>query len=171
MNKKSRKPKGSTSLSKTRKSLTNSDIEERTLQRASEENTDILDDLSPAALNILEREFQTSIQKESFSGPLPHPRILKGYDDINKGFAERVLKMAEDEQRHRHHYDEEILKSTKSADKRGQWMGFSIAIVFGVAATWLGLTGNQVVASILGGLDIVSLVTVYVTNQYLNRNS
>ena len=37
-----------------------------------------------------------------FSGPLPPPEILSGYEQIQHGFASRVIRMAEREQTHRH---------------------------------------------------------------------
>ena len=39
---------------------------------------------------------------EVHKGPLPHPRILKGYDEIVPGAAGDIIRMARDEQRHRH---------------------------------------------------------------------
>ena len=45
----------------------------------------------------------------SFSGPLPHPDIMKGYDDIVPGAAERILKMAENQQNHRFKLEEKIV--------------------------------------------------------------
>ena len=39
---------------------------------------------------------------ESFSGPMPHPRHLRGYEDIVPGGAREILEMAKGEQTHRH---------------------------------------------------------------------
>ena len=39
---------------------------------------------------------------ENFSGPMPHPRHLKGYEEIVPGSAREILDMAKAEQRHRH---------------------------------------------------------------------
>jgi len=39
---------------------------------------------------------------EMHKGPLPHPRILGGYDEIIPGAAREILEMAKAEQRHRH---------------------------------------------------------------------
>lgn len=33
------------------------------------------------------------IRREEFAGPLPHPSILKQYDEIQPGFAQEILKM------------------------------------------------------------------------------
>lgn len=106
-----------------------------------------------------------AIQQESFSGPIPHPAILEGYEKIQAGFAERIVKMAEKEQDHRFECDDKIIKGSISTTKRGQWMGYTIALVFGIISLVLGLMGQVAVASIIGGLDLVALVTVFVKSQ------
>lgn len=39
---------------------------------------------------------------ETFSGPIPHPDHLRQYENIQSGFADRMLKMAEDDLKHTH---------------------------------------------------------------------
>lgn len=39
--------------------------------------------------------------KSSFSGPLPHPEIMKGYEEVVPGAAQRILDMAEKRMDHR----------------------------------------------------------------------
>jgi hypothetical protein len=43
---------------------------------------------------------------ELHKGPLPHPRILSGYDEIVPGAARDILDMARLEQRHRHRMED-----------------------------------------------------------------
>jgi uncharacterized membrane protein len=45
------------------------------------------------------------VVSESFEGPLPHPRTLAEYNDAVPDGAQRVVRMAEREQRHRHRYE------------------------------------------------------------------
>lgn len=40
-------------------------------------------------------------QSASFSGPIPPPAILHQYDAVIPGAAERILKMAEEQSKHR----------------------------------------------------------------------
>ena len=135
------------------------------------ELAEILNTLPPDKQQGIIKEIQmlSAVKQESFSGPLPHPQILRGYEDIKEGFAERILRMAEKEQDHRFECDDKMIDATISANKRGHWMGLIIAIVFAGIAGVLGFIGQTTVASIIGGLDIVSLVTVFVSNQFLNR--
>lgn len=54
------------------------------------------------------------ILEEEFKGPLPHPAILKQYEEIYAGFAKEIMQMAENEQRHRHDVEKMIVKSQTS---------------------------------------------------------
>ena len=50
-----------------------------------------------------ENKSSGSIQIAQFtSGPLPHPQILAGYEQVLHGAADRILQMAENEQKHQH---------------------------------------------------------------------
>jgi uncharacterized membrane protein len=42
---------------------------------------------------------------QEFSGPLPMPSMLQGYEDVVPGAAERIIKLAEDEAVHRRQMD------------------------------------------------------------------
>ncbi|MEJ8736721.1 DUF2335 domain-containing protein [Erysipelotrichaceae bacterium HCN-30851] len=54
---------------------------------------DILEKLKPE-----EKEAVIQIAEYKFSGPIPHPSILAGYNKIDPGIADRIVKMAEKEQ-------------------------------------------------------------------------
>lgn len=49
--------------------------------------------------------------EERFSGPIPHPRILKGYEEILPGSADRILTMAENQSKHRQAIEAEVVHS------------------------------------------------------------
>lgn len=58
-----------------------------------------------------EQENQTLIQTESrFSGPLPHPELFAQYNKVLPGTAERIVKMTESEQGHRHSLVSAVVK-------------------------------------------------------------
>jgi len=48
------------------------------------------------------RQMVMASSQEFFAGPLPPPRILKGYEEVLSGSADRIFRMAENEQSHRH---------------------------------------------------------------------
>ncbi len=47
------------------------------------------------------RIFSRTERRELFGGPLPHPELLKQYEQTLPGIAERIVKMAEEEQANR----------------------------------------------------------------------
>ncbi len=49
------------------------------------------------------------IVSEHFSGPLPHPKHLVGYEQISPGAADRIIAMAERQQTHHIEMDKKIV--------------------------------------------------------------
>ena len=96
---------------------------------------------------------QTAQHLEFSSGPLPHPHFFQTYEATLPGAAERILAMAEREQKSRH-----------AREARGQWMAFLLALVGllgGVALAYLdksleGLAAMVVSVSIVIGVFITS---------------
>jgi Predicted membrane protein len=71
-----------------------------------------------------------AVSHEQWSGPLPPPEALARFNDIVPNGAERVFKMAEDEQAHRIASENTGLIASIAEAKRGQLLGASISIVF-----------------------------------------
>lgn len=98
----------------------------------------------------------------SRSGPLPHPEELVKYEKILPGSADRIVKMAESEQRHRH----EIENERNQAEIRDSGRGVHYAFILGLA----GIIGGVVVAlfgaptagSIIGLGSLASLVGTFI---------
>lgn len=61
-----------------------------------------------------------------FSGPLPPPSVLQGYEDVLPGAAERIVHMAEKEQSQRHTLDDSLAASVTRQQERGQWFAFML---------------------------------------------
>ncbi len=55
---------------------------------------------------------------QSFSGPLPHPDLLRHYNEILPGVAERIFSMAEAEAEHQHAMESVPLQYTSKETKR-----------------------------------------------------
>lgn len=71
----------------------------------------------------------TIIRQESFAGPIPPPQVLKGYEDILPGSADRILKMAENQQQHRIEIEKKAISSQSENSKRGQIFAFIVFIL------------------------------------------
>ncbi|MHB1222220.1 MAG: DUF2335 domain-containing protein [Gammaproteobacteria bacterium] len=96
---------------------------------------------------------QTVTAQKIFSGPIPSPEVLAGYEKLENGLAARIVKMAEDQAQHRHNLETKQLElqysleekkisfQTNNAEnnhteiKRGQIFGF----LFGLSAIAAGV--------------------------------
>ncbi len=100
-------------------------------------------------------------QAEFFSGPLPPPEILKRFNDIVPGSAERIIKMAEAQFEHRTDLEKKVINSDISRSKWGQILGFIIAIAGLIVAALISIYGSQLAGGIIGVGTLASLVGVF----------
>lgn len=144
--------------------------------------------IASSKTNINTRQVIQHVQSQvsAFSGPLPSPEVLRKYDEIMPGLAERVVLMAEKEQAYRIATTEreiniksELVKiaesDSDSASKfssRGQIWGIAITILFGLAAFLVFLLGADW-KIVLGFLAVpsASLVGVLITRKQTKRDS
>ena len=100
------------------------------------------------------REVINAIRSE-FSGPLPPPAILKQYDEIEPGLANRIVCMAEKEQEHRHGCENKCVK----ADSRDSLLGIVSAFLICVSMIYAGVKivlGVPHISGLLSG-SVISL--------------
>ncbi|MEK7157651.1 MAG: DUF2335 domain-containing protein [Patescibacteria group bacterium] len=98
---------------------------------------------------------------QSFSGPLPHPDILRQFNEIVPGSAERIIKMAEEQSAHRKELEKKVIDSDITRSKWGQILGFVIAIAgLGVSAIVV-VYGNAIAGGFIGVGTLASLVGVF----------
>ncbi|MFN6133841.1 MAG: DUF2335 domain-containing protein [Synechococcaceae cyanobacterium] len=94
----------------------------------------------------------------SFMGPIPPPGILAGYNNVIPNGADRVIKMAEQEQAHRHNIETTIVGKESFEKRVGLVFAFILALsVLGVSSYLLIFTeksryGLTVFIIELGGL-------------------
>lgn len=69
------------------------------------------------------------MNEESFSGPIPPPSVLKQYEEMQPGSADRILKMAEMQAEHRMELEKKAIGGQVDQSKRGQVFGFILALV------------------------------------------
>ena len=112
---------------------------------------------------------ETLIEASAWSGPLPEPDILRKYDEVLPGSAERILKMAEDQQKH--HNDQEtrqldmyltLLQADSKRSNRGLWAGFAITLAGLGGGMFLVYAGHDWAGAAIAGLNLVSLAAVFV---------
>lgn len=97
--------------------------------------------------------------------------MLQGYENIKQGFAERIVAMAEGQQKHRFDCEDKMIKGTVEESKRGQWMAFVVALLFLIAAVILGLYGHDWLGGVIGGGTLIALVTVFISGRKTKQES
>lgn len=103
----------------------------------------------------------SAIQTEITSGPLPHPTLLRGYDEIIPNGAERIMKMAETEQANRLSRQEQSLKSNIKSRNRGQIMAFTLALLILGIFVLMVFTGNSTSAYVILGTGCLSIIGLF----------
>ena len=98
----------------------------------------------------------------SFSGPIPPPEVLKGYNEILEDGAERIFLMTENQSKHRMELESHAIREELRQSGRGQVFGFILGIIGLALTTALALLGHETIAGIFGTTTILGLVTVFV---------
>jgi len=136
----------------------NSELVERPLESIDEILKDETIDQS-TKISILLGRINKSI---TFSGPIPHPTILKGYEEVLLGSADRILSMTEKEGEHRRKIETELVKNDNIRSYLGQIAGFTIAIVGLGGSIYLGINDKVWASGIMSAGTLTGLVTVFV---------
>jgi uncharacterized membrane protein len=97
--------------------------------------------VDPSDSEVLE----AAIIAAQFSGPLPPPEILRAYDDVVEGGANRIFDQWERETLHRQSLEQKVLDAYVSGFSRAQWMAFVVILVIGVGGLVIVALGHPLV--------------------------
>ena len=100
--------------------------------------------------------------RAEWSGPLPAPDILIRYNDALPNGAERVVAMAERQSAHRIEMENRHQSGEHLRSILGSTYGLVVALALIVGSVWLISLGHELSGTILGTIDIVALVSVFV---------
>jgi uncharacterized membrane protein len=84
-----------------------------------------------------------AIMPEQTSGPYPHPMHLQAYDNIQPGFAARIIRMAESQIKHRHAVENKLVSNDHWQRMWKNIFRFLIAFSFIVGGFWLLQNDND----------------------------
>lgn len=101
----------------------------------------------------------------TFSGPIPPPEILKGYEEAFPGAANRIIKMAEEQSKHRQY----IEKKEVDTESRDSLLGIISALTIGVFIILCGTiivvkvpnTSGAVAGTILNLVGIATIIGTF----------
>lgn len=108
-------------------------------------------------------------QFNRFVGPIPPPDLLSGYDAISPGFADRIIKLTEDQSNHRYAMETKGMDADISIRNRmmnerrtGQYMAFIIALLFAGSGVFLISHGIRIEGMIFGGVGLVPVIYAFI---------
>lgn len=142
------------------KRVENSDIESS--EGMPIEVAQVINELPKEKQQTLMRAFAVS---RHHSGPLPDGESIRIYSEVIPNGGDRLMTTVETQLKHRIEIENKGVERTFNQSSTGQWMAFVIAIVFGLIAWDLAKSGQTIVASILGTVDLVALVAVFITGK------
>ena len=100
--------------------------------------------------------------REEFSGPIPPPSILEGYNQIIPGAAERIIAMAEQETSHRQDMEQTIVINEYREARRGQIFAVVIGSLAIISGAIISVQGAQWAGIAIGGGGVIGLVSVFI---------
>jgi uncharacterized membrane protein len=96
---------------------------------------------------------------------IPSAGVLRAYEDLSEGAADRLIEMAEIEQAHRHEWENRALKVAATSQKLGQICGLLIVLAIIGASSHLALNGDYVTASSIAVTGFLSLMVTSLTGR------
>ena len=98
----------------------------------------------------------------TFSGPLPHPAILREYEELCPGAARKIILSGLAQSTHRMDRETEVVHSQISNEFRGQWMAFFIVMIVIIATVVVTVYGYPWVGGVMCGSTLISIVSIFV---------
>lgn len=118
--------------------------------------------------NVQEQSQELIIAQQVHSGPLPHPEILRGYDSIIPGAAERILRMAETQSEHRQSIEKQVIDTQTKNSKHGVWIAAVLCLSTLIAGVVLVLMDKEIPGTIFGVSGLLSVVGVFIYGTRMN---
>ena len=109
------------------------------------------------------------LQEFKFAGPIPPPFVLEAYEKVLEGAAERILKRAESQTKHRQAMEQQTLSLQQqkltfshSEVRMGQIAGLIIGVVAIGSALYAALNGAEIFGGVIGTTSIIGLVGAFI---------
>lgn len=108
----------------------------------------------------------------SFSGPIPPPEIIRGYDEVVPGAAERIISMAERQSEHRQKMEEIMIRAESRDGLLGICFAFALGlgciIVAAIVVILVPKSAGAIFGSLLGITGIGTIIATFITGTHTN---
>ena len=108
-----------------------------------------------------------------YRGPIPPATEMERLERIHPGTADRIITMAENEQKHVHEMQKQMLVINEKTVWRGQVFGLTIGVVAIVAGAATAMMGQEIAGGFIGTGGVAALVWafLYRSPQEIESNS
>ncbi len=96
------------------------------------------------------KRFIVSEAHISFQGPLPHPQILKQYDQVYPGAAKIIFTLVSAQSKHRQELEKKVIASDIQHERLGMYFAFIITVTMIIGGIILIMLGKSVPTGITG---------------------
>ena len=122
-------------------------------------------EVEPKREETVEQVVARVIQSE-FSGPIPPPNIIKGYEEVVPGSANRIIAMAEKQSEHR----QEMERVMINAEARDSLLGVLFAFILGTLCIVASIiivinvpeSAGAISGALLGATGIGSIIVTFI---------
>lgn len=108
----------------------------------------------------------SSIEPEARIGPIPPATLLAEYERVLPGVSERLIRIFEQEQLHRHQLEIKALAEEKSTVRVGQFLLLIVVICSVLAGVFLSFRGAEVSGAIMGAAGIIAPLVAFLKYRY-----
>lgn len=115
------------------------------------EETEVAESVGAETAKVV-REVAVAAMREEFRGPIPPPSIIKGYEEVVAGSADRIIKMAEKQAAHRQEMEREMIRIESRDGLLGILFAFFLGIGCIIAAIVMVVIVPQSSGAIAGAL-------------------
>ena len=98
----------------------------------------------------------------TWSGPLPPPPVLKQYDDLVPGAAERMVRITESQAEHRIRMESAVILGDARRSAAGLIFAFILSLLIISLGAYAVIWGNPWVGVAVIGINIAGLAGVFV---------
>jgi len=98
---------------------------------------------------------------ESYAGPIPHPRIIEGWERVLPGSADRILALTEKQQTHRHNLEASVVRAGILHERIGMGLGFILAFSALLFGFYLLINGKSIEGFGILLADVGSIAVIY----------
>lgn len=107
---------------------------------------------------------------EMYKGPIPHPKILEGYNNLDPGAAKKIIDNGINESNHRRNIEIKTMNHIARSFYFRFILAFILALFFGCASFYLILEGHTIIGSVFAGVTLISILGIFTGENTNNTN-